>query len=64
MKSPLLIWILSSYIVHLFAYTDPSVVNPQLIKRFEYKSSFRGPHVAFQDGSVPFWTIGGSQFDR
>ncbi|UJR23784.1 hypothetical protein I4U23_026761 [Adineta vaga] len=44
----------------LSAFTDPSVINPQLTKRFEYKLSFKGPHLAFKDGSVPFWTHGGS----
>jgi hypothetical protein len=48
-------------IVHVYAYTDPSVTNPQLVKRFEYKSSFKGPHLAFKDGTVPFWTFGGSK---
>ncbi|CAF1118935.1 unnamed protein product [Rotaria sp. Silwood1] len=47
-------------IIYVFSYTDPSVTNPQLVKRFEYKLSFKGPHLAFKDGSVPFWTFGGS----
>ncbi|GAB6031904.1 hypothetical protein CHUAL_010298 [Chamberlinius hualienensis] len=29
-------------------------------KRFEYKYSFKGPYLAQKDGSVPFWTYGGS----
>ncbi|CAF1190574.1 unnamed protein product, partial [Rotaria sordida] len=49
-----------SSIIIIFAYTDPSLLNPQLVKRFEYKLSFKGPHLAFKDGSVPFWTFGGS----
>ncbi|CAF3895516.1 unnamed protein product, partial [Rotaria magnacalcarata] len=47
-------------IIAIYAYTDPSVINPQLLKRFEYKLSFKGPHLAFKDGTVPFWTFGGS----
>jgi hypothetical protein len=38
------------------------MINPQLTKRFEYKLSFKGPHLAFKDGTVPFWTFGGSKF--
>jgi mannose-binding lectin 1 len=34
------------------------------VKRFEYKLSFKGPHLAFKDGTVPFWTFGGSKFDE
>lgn len=49
--------------VYVSAYTDPSVVNPQLVKRFEYKLSFKGPHLSFKDGSVPFWSFGGSKCD-
>lgn len=45
------------------AFTDPSVTNPQLVKRFEYKLSFKGPHLAFKDGTVPFWTFGGSMYN-
>lgn len=48
-------------ITYIQAYTDPSLSNPQLVKRFEYKLSFKGPHLAFKDGTVPFWTFGGSK---
>lgn len=51
-----------SIIIAIHGYTDPSVLNPQLIKRFEYKVSFKGPHLAFKDGTVPFWTFGGSAY--
>ncbi len=51
-----------SSIIVIFAFTDPSVLNPQLVKRFEYKLSFKGPHLAFKDGTVPFWSFGGSRF--
>ncbi|XP_006824512.1 protein ERGIC-53-like [Saccoglossus kowalevskii] len=30
------------------------------LKRFEYKFSFKGPHMAQKDGSVPFFEFGGS----
>ena len=64
MKSPFVLRLLLLFgaVLDLSAYTDPSVVNSQLVKRFEYKLSFRGPHVSFKDGSVPFWTTGGSEF--
>ena len=35
---------------------------PDLLKRFEYKLSFKGPHLVFKDGTVPFWEHGGSNF--
>ncbi|KAI0227060.1 Protein ERGIC-53 [Lamellibrachia satsuma] len=28
-------------------------------RRFEYKLSFKGPHLVQRDGSIPFWTHGG-----
>ena len=64
MSSYSLIFIFLSIIIPIWAYTDPSVVNPQLVKRFDYKLSFRGPHLAFKDGTVPFWTFGGSQLNK
>ena len=48
-------------IVVLSAFTDPSLIHPELVKRFEYKLSFKGPHLSFKDGTVPFWTHGGSK---
>ncbi len=48
-------------IIYTFANTDPSITNPQLLKRFEYKLSFKGPHLSFKDGTVPFWRFGGSK---
>ncbi|CAF1060230.1 unnamed protein product [Rotaria sordida] len=56
------LFILTIYcsIIYVFSYTDPSITNPQLVKRFEYKLSFKGPNLAFKDGSIPFWTFGGS----
>ena len=57
-----LILTLCCSIIYVCSYTDPSVTNPQLLKRFEYQYSFKGPHLAFKDGTVPFWTFGGSKF--
>lgn len=31
-------------------------------RRFEYKYSFKGPHLSQSDGSVPFWIHTGSKF--
>lgn len=31
-------------------------------RRFEYKYSFKGPHLSQSDGSVPFWVHTGSKF--
>ena len=56
-----LILTLYSVIIVTSAFTDPSAINPQLVKRFEYKLSFKGPHLAFKDGTVPFWAFGGSK---
>jgi len=33
---------------------------PDLLRRFEYKLSFKGPHLVFKDGTVPFWEHSGS----
>lgn len=30
-------------------------------RRFEYKYSFKGPHLVQSNGSVPFWTHAGSK---
>lgn len=31
-------------------------------RRFEYKYSFKGPHLSQSDGSIPFWIHTGSKF--
>lgn len=31
-------------------------------RRFEYKYSFKGPHLAQSDGGIPFWVHTGSKF--
>lgn len=32
-------------------------------RRFEYKYSFKGPHLSQNDGSIPFWIHTGSKFE-
>ena len=32
-------------------------------KRFEYKLSFKGPHLVQRDGTIPFWEHGGRKLD-
>ena len=36
--------------------------DSQRINRFEYKFSFKGPHLVNKNGQVPFWTVGGSKY--
>lgn len=31
-------------------------------RRFEYKYSFKGPHLSQADGNIPFWVHSGSKF--
>ena len=41
------------------------VENPDIeksISRFEYKMSFKGPHLIQKDGTIPFWSHGGSEY--
>ena len=35
-------------------------VPPDILRRFEYKLSFKGPHLVFKDGTIPFWEHSGS----
>lgn len=39
---------------------NESFAPSDVLKRFEYKLSFKGPHLVFKDGSIPFWEHGGS----
>lgn len=34
----------------------------QLKPRFEYKYSFKGPHLVQSNKSIPFWDYGGGKF--
>jgi hypothetical protein len=36
--------------------------DSQRVNRFEYKFSFKGPHLVNKNGQVPFWTVGGSKY--
>ena len=36
--------------------------DSQRLLRFEYKFSFKGPHLVSKLGEVPFWTVGGSKY--
>ena len=31
-------------------------------KKFEYKLSFKGPHLVQRDGTIPFWEHGGRKY--
>lgn len=35
--------------------------DSQRVLRFEYKFSFKGPHLINKQGQVPFWAVGGSK---
>merc|ERR1719223_2170908 len=48
-------FILALIVNESFGFTDVATT-----KRFEYKLSFKGPHLTFKDGSVPFWEHSGS----
>lgn len=41
---------------------DASTPEEPPHRRFEYKYSFKGPHLSQSDGSVPFWIHTGSKF--
>lgn len=41
--------------LHVHTFTPPDIQ-----RRFEYKLSFKGPHLTFKDGSIPFWDHSGS----
>ncbi|XP_063301959.1 protein ERGIC-53-like [Pelobates fuscus] len=46
----------------LFSFVLPSFLQAQdqpAHRRFEYKYSFKGPHVTLPDGTVPFWDLYG-----
>lgn len=42
-------------VVTVSAFTPPDIQ-----RRFEYKLSFKGPHMTFKDGTIPFWEHSGS----
>lgn len=50
---------LSLLISFLFVNIN-SFTPPDILRRFEYKLSFKGPHLVFKDGTIPFWEHSGS----
>ncbi|ESO85090.1 hypothetical protein LOTGIDRAFT_168115 [Lottia gigantea] len=47
----------------IFASLSLYIVKCEIPKaKFEYKLSFKGPHLVQRDKSVPFWTYGGDAF--
>ncbi len=47
------------FVVHLNSIL--TFTPPDILRRFEYKLSFKGPHLVFKDGTIPFWDHGGSE---
>ncbi|XP_069076470.1 protein ERGIC-53 [Pleurodeles waltl] len=48
------------FCLHLSS-AEPGTETPSVPhRRFEYKYSFKGPHLVHSDGSVPFWTHSGN----
>ncbi|GAB1604355.1 protein ERGIC-53-like [Argonauta hians] len=51
---------LTSLILILFVCSQPTMVSASVPRlRFEYKLSFKGPHLIQKDKSIPFWEYGG-----
>ena len=51
-------WILCWFLL-TFQSSFAQIEQPQILRRFEYKHSFRTPHLAQRDGTIPFWTVTG-----
>ena len=49
------LFVLISLIIKLNAF-----LPPEFVRRFEYKLSFKGPHLIFRDGTIPFWEFSGN----
>ncbi|XP_057674833.1 protein ERGIC-53 [Corythoichthys intestinalis] len=60
-----------SLVVQMTAADDDAVVNTPVVadadpadavphRRFEYKHSFKGPHLVQADGTIPFWIYSGN----
>ncbi|XP_048376850.1 protein ERGIC-53-like isoform X2 [Stegostoma tigrinum] len=46
-------------LVSLFVWLPAPALSQDAVsahRRFEYKHSFKGPHLVLQDGAIPFWT--------
>jgi len=41
-------------------HSTHTFVPHNIQKRFEYKLSFKGPHLVFKDGTIPFWEHAGA----
>ena len=44
----------------VFLGLSEALVPHNVQRRFEYKQSFKGPHLVFKDGTIPFWEYSGS----
>ena len=53
-------FIFVSIFLQFFASKTHAFVPPDIHRRFEYKLSFKGPHMMFKDGTIPFWEHSGS----
>ncbi|KAL7071216.1 hypothetical protein ACQ4LE_009442 [Meloidogyne hapla] len=51
-------WIIFVFLF-IFQSSLAQIEQPQILRRFEYKHSFRTPNLAQRDGTIPFWTIAG-----
>lgn len=50
--------------VTILLFLIPSCLATEASERhvkFQYKHSFKGPHLVNKEGSIPFWTHGGSK---
>ena len=47
------------FLFPLFNFSN-GFIDADTLRRFEYKLSFKGPHLVFKDGTVPFWEHSGS----
>ena len=48
-------------LIVLFAPLSLATEASERHVKFEYKYSFKGPHLMNKEGSIPFWTHGGSK---
>lgn len=53
-------WMLGVLLV-IYSFFEYLADDSQRVNRFEYKFSFKGPHLVNKNGEVPFWTVGGSK---
>ena len=48
------------FVLFLTSLSLASVTSERHVK-FQYKHSFKGPHLVNKDGAIPFWNHGGSK---